>query len=133
MKLEEQIRAAEAGPWLDALCAVAMGWNGPAEHLKIELKINEKEIARIGVSRSWSAAGPALEWVASLPWVALWFTEYHPGHGWRATCQSISGCTVAHVLASVPCLAIARAVALVGVQENTEAMEAAAAALEKKP
>jgi len=115
----DTIRELPAGPVLDALCAVAMGrMNGG--YSDPNYLINVVEANR--VSRNWEAAGPALQWLAK-KW-SLGLVDMNFGDTWHVVLhdgpdeQVISD-------ASTPQLAIARAVARVGLRSRPDEMQAA--------
>jgi len=150
MDLESEIRELEAGPVLDALCATALG----ATPYFIDGLCHipacdcwQDETAPFCVSRSWSAAGPALEWLGK--WsdnepfgdqriVGLDFknqNHYMTNQGYPLG----TTCWYVHIefdgkrrwfCCDSACLAIARAVCLVGLREKPDEMRAAWEALE---
>jgi len=116
--LEQTIKNAEAGDWLDAMCAVAM---------------DNKQVVFKPTSL-WEDAGPALEWLIEHSYATRTECEFTEGisqmeiwvdFDYMGT-KSVGTGYYAHLK-----LAIARAVCLVGLRENPEKMEAAATALER--
>jgi len=132
MDLESEIRELEAGPVLDALCATALG----ATPYFIDGLCHipacdcwQDETAPFCVSRSWSAAGPALEWLAARDTYRCKHLGREDGGNWYCWLRC-SGFEMGTYAADTAPLAIARAVCLVGIRERPDEMRAAWEALE---
>lgn len=122
MLTEETIRELPAGRELRMLCAVAMG--ATVDTFLRDLKARGMLLAYDlpDVAGDWAAAGPALQWLAKRdPSIAL-----RPLRGlWCITMGSIVPWLSTSVITDTPQLAIARAVALVGLSKSPAEMQAA--------
>ncbi len=128
---EDTARGLEAGPVLDALCAVATGselypdlaWLVSA--LSVDYQSSTKQ--EYSVARSWSAAGPALEWLGEHGGVDLSLDrDDDPDCELKVWLEAgVNREADIYVdTRSIP-LAIARAVVLVGLRERPDEMQAA--------
>jgi len=132
--LEQAIRDEPAGARLDAMCAVAMGRPATNRTALKDMKLDKSGWVAWRVSRDWSAAGPALEWLnenfltrtASIGPVVCGRNgkEVNMGVWWLEICDKI------YVKARTYQHCIARAVALVGLRERPDEMRVAWEALE---
>ncbi len=137
---ETDIRQMEAGPVLDALCAVAMGDRTDPRLYTArydDVMACHGQPPPVGISRDWSATGAALEWMADKEQVyavlspplettkvirPYWRLEVIIGNG-QPIPDELDAFTL--IDAPTPKLAIARAVAIIGRREKPDEMQAA--------
>lgn len=134
--LEQQIRDAEAGPWLDALCMIAMDTCYGAKIVRGQVRVDDGEGYGCSVSphdfSEWSAAGPALEWLEEQRLARGGRSvgagiQAGPGsetHG-KWSCFGTAPGYQCDGWADDPCLAIARAVCRIGIRYRPDEMQSA--------
>lgn len=114
--LEQTIKNAEAGDWLDAMCAAAM---------------DSKQVV-FKPTKLWEDAGQALKWLGK--WIITLDMEDGESSAVKVWFPPMSGSQESdiYIEGDTPQFAITRAVCLVGLRENPEKMEVAATALKEK-